>query len=531
MGHSSQRHRTVASLLVQQEVGGDIPVLRTVGRWAVSAGRAGLVGLALAAAFGAARAAAPDWSREVLYFVLVDRFADGDPSNNQGVDRRNPGGWHGGDLKGLIAQLGELQDLGVTAVWINPVQLQQKRGMPAQAPGAGSFTHEGFHGYWIHDFEQMEPHFGSVDDLKQLVDEGRRRGIKVLLDIVVNHTGYTSSYSDRRTAAGEPWLRRGEGNCEVDAVTCAVGGLPDLRTELPEVRDHVIDANIALAKKTGLAGFRMDTYKHVSSDVWQEHRRRTRAALGPDFFLLAEYWGGTAQSLDPFFERDEVDSGFDFSFKGSCEAWVLGRGRSVAYGSYLRSRHTVRKGYTLAHYLSSHDEPMMLGNLGGDRTRFRICAALQMTSMGLPVIYYGEEVGRGGHEWPHNRNDMPWGTRDVLPGKGVARDEGLRDFYKSLIKIRKEHPALTQGGYTLLMRPQDAALAFARRDATSGDQVIVLANRDDTAQPVDIALPPEWPAGRAARDRLAGDTHVVVEGRLKLEMAPRSVRILVPTAN
>jgi alpha-amylase len=472
-------------------------------------------------------AAARTWADEVLYFVLIDRFADGDPANNAGVDRRNPGGWHGGDLKGLTQQLDELKDLGVTALWINPVQLQQKRGMPAQAQGVPSFTHEGFHGYWMHDFEAVEPRFGTEADLKNLVDEAHKRGIKVLLDVVVNHAGYTSAYTGKQTASSENWLRVGEGNCEVDPIKCAVGGLPDFKTEIPEVREHLIGANIGLAKRTGLDGFRIDTYKHVSSDVWAEHRKRTRAELGNDFFLLAEYWGGTAQSLDGFFERDEVDSGFDFSFKGSCEGWVTGRGRTVAYAAYLRSRHAVRKGYTLAHYLSTHDEPMMLGNLGGDRERFRVCAALQMASLGMPVIYYGEEVARGGHEWPMNRNDMPWGRRDILPGKGIERDEGLRDFYKKLIGVRKAHPALRRGDYTMLTQPQDAVLAFARRDAASGDEVLVLANREDRALPADVALP-EGLAKLALGDLLTGEAMTPSDGRLKLEMAPKSVRIIAP---
>ncbi len=468
-----------------------------------------------------------DWSREVLYFVLVDRFADGDPANNQRVQRGNPGGYHGGDLKGLTQQLDELKDLGITALWINPVQKQQTVGMPAQAPGTAGFDHWGFHGYWMDDFQSLEPQFGSVEDLKNLVDEARARGIKVLLDVVYNHAGYASQYKARRTAGGEPWLRAGEGNCEVDAVKCAVGGLPDFRTEVPEIRDYLLRANIELAKKSGVAGFRLDTYKHVESDFWAEHRRRTRAELGPDFFLLAEVWGGTAQGLDPLFQRDEVDSGFDFSFKGSCEGWVTGRGRSVAYGAYLRSRHQVRPGYVLAHYLSSHDEPMALGNLKGDKERFRVCAALQFASLGMPVIYYGEEVGRGGHEWPFNRNDMPWGARDILPGKGVARDEAMREFYKRLIAVRAAHPALARGDYTLLTGPQDPALAFARFDAASGDRVLVLANRDDQPLAVDVAAPSGWPA-RPALDRLSGAAVSVAEGRIRTELPPRSVRIVVP---
>jgi len=412
------------------------------------------------------------------------------------------------------------------------VQLQMDRGLPAQAPSKlhlPEFTHWGFHGYWIGDFGKTEPQFGTVADLKTLVDEARKRGIKVLLDVVYNHPGYVSIYRDRKTSAGESWIRVGEGNCEVDPVTCRVGGLPDFRTELAEVRDYLLDANIALAKQAGVAGFRLDTYKHVGTDFWLEHRKRTRAELGDDFFLLAEYWGGTAQSLDKFFERDEVDSGFDFSFKGSCEAWVLGRGRSVAYGSYLRSRHKVRPGYLLAHYLSSHDEPMALGNLDGDKQKFRLCVAVQMTSVGMPVIYYGEEVGRGGTEWPLNRNDMPWGSRDIEPGKGATRDESLRDFYKQLIGIRRQHPALTRGDFTLLTGRDDPALVFVRRDAASGDQVLVLANRDDKPVAIDVALPATWPGG-PARERLPPGSVTPVQGRIKLELAPRSVRILAAPA-
>jgi len=487
-------------------------------RWRVWLGAA-LLAVALPAA-------ARDWADEVLYFVLVDRFADGDRGNDAGVQRANPGGWHGGDLAGLSAHLDELQDLGVTAIWVNPLQLQQPRGVPAQASGVAPFIHEGFHGYWIADFEKLDPHFGSEGDLKQFVEQAHRRGMRVLLDVVYNHTGYTSTYAARRTADGQGWIRVGEGNCEVDPVTCAVGGLPDLRTELPEVRDYLLAADIGLAKRSGVDGFRLDTYKHVGSDFWAEHRRRTRAELGAGFFLLAEYWGGTAQSLDPFFARDEIDAGIDFSFSGSCEAWVGGRGRSVAYAAYLRSRHATRPGHLLAHYLSSHDEPMALGVLEGDRERFRVCAALQMTSVGIPIIYYGEEVARGGRDWPLNRNDMPWGERDILPGKGIARDEAMRAFYKQIVRIRREHPALPRGDFQMLTQGPDTVLAFARSDAASGDRVVVLANRDAQAAAADVAAPPGWPA--AARDLLSGERVPAIDGRIKATLAPKSVRILVP---
>jgi alpha-amylase len=463
-----------------------------------------------------------------VYFVLIDRFADGDSTNNRGVERSNPGGFHGGDLKGLTEHLDELADLGVTALWINPVQKQISQSFYASAPaklGIPEFRHFGFHGYWIDDFTAMDSHFGSIDDLKKLVGEAHKRHIKVLLDVVYNHAGYGSSYESRRTSDGQSWLRSGEGNCEVDPVTCRVGGLPDFKTELPEVRDYLLQANIDLAKQVGVDGFRLDTFKHMGTDFWLEHRRRTRAEIGKDFFLLAEYWGGTASSLDPFFAQDEIDAGFDFSFKGSCEAFVNGRGRAVAYGSYLGSRHKVRKGYLLAHYLSSHDEPMALYNLKGDKDKFRICAAIQMTSLGLPVIYYGEEVARAGSEWPLNRTNMPWGDRDIKPGKGAARDESMREYYKALLHVRRDHPALRHGDYTLLSGPQEPVLAYVRHDATSGDSVMVLVNREDKELTANFMLPDTWNE-KPVSDELNRTPVVISAGRIELTMAPESVRIL-----
>ena len=476
--------------------------------------------------------AAPDWSADILYFVLIDRYADGDSSNNLRVQRSNPGGYHGGDLKGLTQHLDELADLGITALWINPVQKQISKPVYASAPailGIPEFQHWGFHGYWIDDFNAIEPQFGTLDDLKHLVAEAHKRHIKVLLDVVYNHAGYGSHYETLKTSDGQPWMRSGEGNCDVDPITCSVGGLPDFRTELPEVRDYLLNANINLAKEAGVDGFRLDTFKHVGTDFWLEHRRRTRAELGDKFFLLAEYWGGDASSLDPFFQRDEIDAGFDFGFKGSCESFVNGRGRAVAYGSYLRSRHKVRKGYLLADYLSSHDVPMALYDMGGDKAKFRICAAIQMTSIGIPVIYYGEEVARSGSIWPLNRTDMPWGDRDILPGKGKPRDESMREYYKKLLHIRRHHPALSRGDYTLLTRPKDAVLGYIRHDVASGDAVMVLVNRNDKESTADFMLPGAWPGiwdGKPVSNELNGKTVTIADGRIVLNMAPKSVQIL-----
>jgi len=465
-----------------------------------------------------------DWHDAIIYFVLVDRFADGDGSNNQHVDRSNPGGWHGGDLQGLIDQLDEIADLGATTIWINPVQLQIDSPLFASGPPEtgtqNGFEHWGFHGYWMDDFTRLDPHFGNEDQLRRLVEEAHGRGIKVLLDVVYNHAGYGARYEIDPQFKG--WIRNKPVECSADPLTCQVGGLPDFDTDNPEVREYLLSATIGIAARTDLDGFRLDTVKHIDHPFWQEHRKRTRDQAGDDFFLLGEVWGGSAQVLDEWFVNDEMDAGFDFTFRGSCRGFVEGKGRTVAFAAYLEKRHRVREGYHLAHYLSSHDEPMFLYDLDYDEARFRMCVALQMTSLGMPVIYYGEEVGRLGSVWPTNRKDMPWGDRDVRPGAGVDRNESLRDYYKKLIQIRRAHPALSRGTYQRLYWEGDL-LVFKREDADTGDTVIVAINRGDSEAAAAVPKPASWE--EVASEAIEGQRVPLAGDKLSVSAPAMSVRI------
>jgi glycosidase len=175
---------------------------------------------------------------------------------------------------------------------------------------------------------------------------------------------------------------------------------------MPPVAKDRMDAHLGLARRVGLEGFRLDTVKHADMDSWKGHRARIRERLGADFFLLGEVCGGDGDVLDPWFAADAIDAGFDFSFQGNVIGFLQGRGRTVAFDRY-QSRESLRPGYMLSHFLSSHDVPGALHQLGGDRERFRLAAVLQFTAIGLPLVYYGEEVARPGGDWPDNRSDMP----------------------------------------------------------------------------------------------------------------------------
>ena len=464
------------------------------------------------------------WADAILYFVLIDRFADGDPANNVDVNIAEKGFFHGGDLKGLTDRLDDLADLGVTAVWINPVV----KNIDHYVEGAG-FPDWAYHGYWADDFYQIDSRFGSEQEMQAFVRACHDRGIKVLLDVVYNHVGYESHYLKKPNA--NDWLRTGrrESLCGEDDITQCVAGLPDVKTEDPETADFVLTAHMDWARRFGVDGFRLDTVKHIDHDFWQTHRARADRELGENFFLLGEIWGGDRKVLEPYFQSDEIDAGFDFSFTGSVQGFALGRGRTIAFSRYLAKRHKVVPGHHLCHYLSSHDVAGALFRLEGDRELYKICAAIQFTSIGIPMIYYGEEVGRIGGDWPENRSDMPWGDRDILPGKGLPRDEEMRDYYKQLIQMRRAHPALWRGDYRELSTEGDL-LVFGRHDPASGEAVIVAVNRGAGPAAAEVPLPDQW-QGSKVLEALSGKPASVSGAVLKVDVPGRWTHIYVCEQN
>lgn len=390
------------------------------------------------------------WRNDVVYFVMLDRFADGDATNNQGVDPANPLAFHGGDLKGLTTQLEEIADLGASAIWLTPI-VQQVGPIEVDE---GTF--HGHHGYWADSFTEIDPRFGTEADLKELVDKAHLMGMKVILDVVYNHVGYNADWTRTRP----DWLRQGD-QCGGDEITLCLSGLPDLRTELPEVRDHLFEAHIGLAERTGPDGFRLDTVKHITHEFWQAHRTEVRNRLGPDFLLLGEVWDADKYLAEPYFENDELDAITDFGFRDRTLKFLSGVSDAKRYSRYLLKRHAVKEGKLLAPFMSNHDMPMLLAMLRGDKEKLKIAATLLFTIEGLPVLAWGEELGRRGGLWPDNRQDMPWEN---------GRDEDLREHFQELIALRKSIPSLISHDIEILFA-EGRSLAFTR-----GPETLILVN-------------------------------------------------------
>ena len=409
------------------------------------------------------------WKDDVVYFIMIDRFADGDITNNIGIDPSAPLAFHGGDLSGIAQNLDEVSNLGATAIWITPIVEQ------VQAINHDGGLFHGHHGYWANDFYRIDPRFGTEADLKQLVNKANSLNIKVILDVVYNHVGYDSDWAK----VHKSWLRSGD-SCLGTVETACISGLPDIRTELEEVRQHLFEAHVGLAERTGLHGFRVDTVKHIPHDFWQAHRLEVRSRLGPQFLLLGEVWDGDKYLAKQYFKNDELDAMTDFSLRQNTLNLLTGVTDAVRFSRYIVNRHKIAYGKLLSPFLSNHDMPMLLALLRNNKEKLKVAATILFSVEGLPVVAWGEEVGRKGGAWPHNRGDMPWGDKMIGPGAGMARDEQLQNHYRKLISIRKTTSDLTGHEIEVIFKNKHA---FALR---RGTQTLVLVNAGKNMQKFDL---------------------------------------------
>ncbi|MBO4209277.1 pullulanase-type alpha-1,6-glucosidase [Micromonospora echinofusca] len=344
-----------------------------------------------------ARAAGKRERAEQFYFVLPDRFANGDPRNDAGgltgdrlatgLDPKDKGFYHGGDLKGLIDRLDYIEGLGTTAIWLAPIF----KNKPVQ--GTGSDVSAGYHGYWITDFTQVDPHFGTKEDLKKLTDLAHRRGIKIYLDIIVNHTADVIRYAENkysyvdkatapyRDAQGRPfedrnyadgsrrfpevntksfpytptfatdadktvkvpaWLNdptmyHNRGDSTFAGENSEYGdffGLDDLWTERPEVVRGMTKIYADWVQKTGVDGFRLDTVKHSNLEFWPQFANGIEAAADkagkPDFFMFGEVYSADQEVTSTYVRRGGLPATLDFAFQEAARGYTAGNGSAQA---------------------------------------------------------------------------------------------------------------------------------------------------------------------------------------------------------
>lgn len=461
-----------------------------------------------------------DWDEAVIYFLLTDRFYDGDPSNNDpnghNYDTSHPETYHGGDFQGIIDKLDYLKKLGINTIWLTPIVDNIDWDLRHDKEG---FQY-GYHGYWAKDFTKIDEHLGNLDTFKKLIDEAHDRNIKIMVDVVLNHTGYGLKESDRGTniknfptdeerARFSGMLRDGG----FDVVKGELSGLPDFITEDPQVRKQMIDWQTSWLEKARtdrgdtIDYFRVDTVKHVEETTWKAFKNEL-TKLKPDFKLIGENFGASVHKTDGYLESGQMDSLLDFHFKDVATDFIQGK-IERAERALVDRNERIDNQATLGQFLSSHDEDgFLVSRANNDVNKMKIAASLQMTAKGQPVIYYGEEIGQSGIaagnmdklEFNENRYDFAW---DMVDGNDML------DHYTKLLHIRKDYSKIFAKGTRKVLSggDDDGYTVFAR--TYDGRSIIVAINTEEESKKVTIQTP--FDSGKKVLDVYNNDSYDIAD--------------------
>ncbi len=437
-----------------------------------------------------------------IYLVLVDRFFNGDPTNDGDVDGVDPHAWHGGDLAGVTAKLDYLQGLGVQTLWLSPVFAAQDT--PFLGYGA-------FHGYWTEDLTSVEPRFGSEQDLARLISAAHERGMRVLLDLVVNHVGYEAPLYREKPE----WFHDSGTITDWDdpeqLLTYQVHGLPDFAQERPEVYAYLRDAAVGWLERVGADGYRLDAVKHVPMAFWKRFNPELRQGR-PGLMLLGELYDGGPGEVANVQTRGGFTHMFDFPLAFALRDVFCAQKSPGALGAVLSGDRFYEHPERMVTFLDNHDLPRIRSLCGNDPRRVAYALTAQLAMRGIPALTYGTEAGLAGEREPDNRKDMVF---DDLEHAALA------DQISRLLKLRRTSPALG-AGQTRILDFADGILYLARIHA---DQAALLVVNDANNGVAKFDVPPLLTGGVTIVDALTGEA--VPERRVTI--AAGGVRLLLIT--
>lgn len=445
-----------------------------------------------------------DWDEAVVYFMMTDRFFDGNESNNtaSGADTYgdNPGLYHGGDFAGVTAKLDYLQDLGVNTIWLTPI-VKNIQGVAVTDEGKDDVPYNAaYHGYWASDFTKLNPTLGTTEEFKTMISEAHKRGMRIMVDIVVNHAGYgtESTFAD---------MLRDKSVSEGD-IKSWQSGMPDFATENADVRAKLVEWQTAWMKDYGVDYFRVDTVKHVDSTTWAALKNST-TEVNRSFKMIGEYFGAGYASNGSTLGTGQMDADLDFDFNDQATSFVSGNISSVE--KFLSARNSaLNNTYMTGQFLSSHDEDGFKAALmkGKGYTEDQatsaalVAATLQLTAKGIPVIYYGEEVGLSG------LNNYPYQTNRYDMDFSLATENNVTyQHYKTMLSIRNAYTdVFARGSRTsILSSDKDGYDVIAR---CYGDTTLYVGmNINDTAK--EVKVPVSLAAGTEVKDLYSGATYTV----------------------
>lgn len=464
--------------------------------------------LLCAATLGAATI--QDWKDQILYFVLIDRFANGDSGNDAQVDRKDSRGFHGGDVAGLLQRLGYLEKLGVTGIWLSPFFSNRPTDF---------FKQQAYHGYWPYDFWHVDERFTSEEDLLLLRKRLSSMKMKLLLDMVVNHMGYDAPFVTANPDWFNPILNIENWDDQEQLLNRCIFGLPDFASQKPVVKTFFRLVARHWIDKLQPDGFRLDAVKHVPSDFWRDFNREAREMAGPGFLLLGEYLNGDPEASVKAWQQGDFDSLFDFPLYYTMKE-VFAQGadmRRLAARIYL-DRDYPDAGM-LATFLDNHDLDRFMSSCGEDERKYRLAMAFLMTARGIPTLCYGDEQGlTGNHEPdPENRRSMHFDEQS-----------DLFKFTRDLIALRKNNEPLRRG-LTANLLADKTAYVFAR--LTPDGLVIVTINNGDQPRQIDFDLPFAIAGRPKILDAATGSARALLrDGRFETFLPAMSFAVFTPAA-
>ena len=443
----------------------------------------------------------PSWVADAIFYqIFPDRFANGDRANDPvSVEpwgaAPTPRNFFGGDLRGIMQKLPYLIDLGITAIYLNPV-----------------FVSGSNHKYNTADYLAIDPSFGSNSLFKEFLDTCHGNAIRVVIDGVFNHTGTdhrafkdlrehgsSSQYAGWYNVYSYPVAVPGKPNYEC---WWNYGSLPKLMVQHPDVQKYLFDVT-RYWTEMGIDGWRLDVANEIPHAFWKQWRKLVKS-INPECYISGEIWSDAS----PWLQGDEFDAVMNYRFRDACLNFFVTRQSTVT--EFFQSLQSVRSSYpeetsgVMQNLLGSHDTERILTICRDDVAVEKLAALFQCSYIGAPMIYYGDEIGMTGGKDPDCRRTMIWDE---------SRWNGdLRSFYKRIIHARKEFEALRRGSIDLVHADNvQGILAYTR---TLGSQTLLIAlNRNNDTLTTTLSCPT---GSVVARDILNGTSIAMQQNAVTL---------------
>lgn len=475
-----------------------------------------------------------DWDEAVIYFAVTDRFFDGDASNNDayGVGDYNTGekggsSYHGGDFAGLNQKLDYLKDLGVNTIWITPIVENITEDQHDNKTDTATY---GYHGYWASDFTKLNKHLGTEQQFKALLDAAHSKGMKIMVDVVLNHAGYgTEKYfnSILTDADGNSisMIRDSNNTISGDDKYDSLSDLPDFVTENKAVTDQLVAWQTEWMSKYSIDYYRVDTVKHVETTTWAAFKN-SLTKVNPDFKMIGEYSGAGYANNAGELGTGTMDALLDFDFNDFAQNFVTGNISSVE-NSLQKRNNAINNTSVMGSFLSSHDEDTLQYKLVNESkiseeeayNLMKVAATLQITAKGQPVLYYGEEIGQGGaNNWPlqTNRRDFDWTELE----KQKADSNSIYNHYKTMLAIRNAYTDVFARGNRSTVAVSDAD-GYEVISRSYGNNTLYVGMNVKEAEK-EVVIPVAESAGTVLKNLYDGKTYTV--------SADQNVSVTIPAA-